>query len=346
MDHNGAVPEPDSKDFEEEIVLDDTELRTLLKGVHQNPIFSLPDFNVFVIFIAVAIVIAVLFILISKLVVNPFHLYDESNQSTSIYLGIIGIPVGVVLAFIVSTEWQNFSDAESKQTEEATQLLLLYNLLGQIPGGAPIQQAVKNYTFHIIHVEFPLMSFGIQSVVGLDMILEIGDMILSLDPQNRRDSVLYSNAIQMYESIISLRIIRLGYATFGLAPEMWWVLILGAVILVLACAFVFTRSPILQLILVSLVSVTLATMLYLIFILDLPYRGDFGIDSMEFRIALSNMVPTAQLPERRNWRSTMASLRRKMGSVSREGSEDGTKSRSGSDEGKYFTNNKGTRYRW
>jgi len=261
-----------------------------VRGDFDDLFYQTPDSKLLTILIIVAIVISVFFLWACRHIVHDFDLSDSTNGVTSAYLGIIGVPVGVALAFIVQTTWASFSDAQSKENEEATKLLLLYNLLDAFPGAEDIQESIRVYTRFIITDEFPLMEKGIQSIEGLAMITAIQDAIYALNPTNDQETVLYDEAIAMLQDAMALRIARMGYAVYGLASELWWVLIFGVVVVLIMSFFLYCKSFKLHAVLVGLSAAVLSSLLFLIVVLNYPYRGSFGLDSLPFEIALGNMV--------------------------------------------------------
>jgi len=264
--------------------------RTPTNGCFDNFFYTLPDSKLLTILIVISVILVIVFLLAFRYVTKNVNFTESTNNVVASYLGIVAVPVGVILSFIIASAWAAFSDAQSKENEEATQLLLLYNVIRQLPNTEELQLSIKRYTAFIIEVEFPLMEKGMQSIEGLQMVIEIGDMIYEYDLFGQKESILYREAIDMYQLVISLRITRLGYAVFGLAPELWWVLILGVIIVIVVSYFIYTKSTKLQIILTALVAAALVSMLFLIVALNFPYRGDFGLDSLPFEIALANMM--------------------------------------------------------
>jgi hypothetical protein len=254
-----------------------------------NIFYSTPDSKLLTILIILAIVIVIFFFFVFKYVTRNWGLNDVTNNVVGAYLGIIAVPVGVVLSFIVASAWTSFSDAEVKASAEATQLYLLFGVVRQLPGTEDIQQEIMIYLRHIINVEFPLMAKGIQSEQGLVIVTRLGEMIYGYDPTTDRETVLYKEAIQIYEQSITLRITRLSYVTYGVVPELWWVLILGVVIVLVSSYFIYSSSIILQAIMISLATATLVSMLFIILTLNYPYRGSFSIDALPYEIGLDNM---------------------------------------------------------
>lgn len=264
------------------------------KGDFDEFFYNTPNSKLLTILIIVTVFLTAMFLYIFKYVTASVPVNDSTNGTIGAYMTIVGLPVGVILSFIVTNNWASFSDAQAKENAEATKLLLLYNLLDAFPGAEDIQASIKTYTEFIIKVEFPLMGKGKQSIEGLDMITSIGDAIYELDPQTDQETTLYGSAILMFQEIMSLRIARMGYVVYGLAPELWWVLILGVIVVIFMSFFLYMENFTMQAIMTGLCAGILVSLLFLVVALNFPYRGDFGLDSLPFQIALGNMVPDAE----------------------------------------------------
>jgi hypothetical protein len=233
---------------------------------------------------------------IFRYVLAPY-LNPGLNNTIGTYIGVVGLPVGVILSFIVASAWAAFSNAQTTENEEATKIFALYNLIGEYPIEGPIiQEQIKLYVMEIIDNEFIIMAQGVQPTLGFDLLTAIGDSIYQLRPETPRDTTLYSQAISLYQEIQSLRIIRMNYVSYGLAPELWWVLILGVVVVIVMTFFLQMCSFVLQAMVTAMITATLVSMLFLVVAFNFPYRGDFGLDATPFEIALANMVPANMMP--------------------------------------------------
>jgi len=249
--------------------------------------YNIPNSKLLTLMIVIAIVISVVLLIIFKKVIRYCEVEKDANETVSNYLSLVALPVGVVLAFIASSAWSTFSDAQFKENQEATQILVLYNAVRQIPGSEDVQQKIKDYLNLIVDVEFPLMQQGLQSQEGTTAIFEIGNMIYQMDiGDDTKNSIIYSQIIDVYEMVVELRIARMTYVVDGLAPEMWWVLVLGVAVVIMVSFFVCSFSLCLQAVLTAFAVTALVSMLFLIIALNFPYRGDFGLDSLPFEIAL------------------------------------------------------------
>ncbi len=263
------------------------------KSRYDDFFYSIANSKLLTILIVLTIFLIIVFFCIFKYFTQSIGLNDSSNSMVATFISLVGLPVGIILAFIVSNTWSNFSDAQIKENEEATELLVLYDLMDDYPNdeGTNVQLAIQDYTRFIIDEEFSLMEKGIQPQQGLEMLFNIGDLIYALDPIGAKEATLYSESIDIFQRILSLRIIRMGHVSTGLAPELWWVLILGVVIVIFMTFFLYSSHTYVHLIMVSMTGTALVALLFLIVALNFPYRGDFGLDSIPFQLALLNMIP-------------------------------------------------------
>lgn len=262
----------------------------------QNPdppfdyFYTLPDSKLLALLIFVSIIIVIVLLAVFRYVFSPY-LNSNTNNVLGTYIGVVGLPVGVILSFIVANASAQFTDAQKSENEEATKIFALYNLVGEYPVQGPaLQQQIRTYVTEIIDSEFTIMAEGVQPTVGFDLLTAIGESIYALNPVTNRESILYSQAITLYQEIQSLRIIRMGYVSFGLPSELWWVLILGVVIVIGMTFFLNLCSFFLQAAVSAMVTAALVSMLFLIIAFNFPYRGDFALDATPFQTALANMA--------------------------------------------------------
>lgn len=254
--------------------------------------YGMPNSRLLVVILIVTIAIVVLFFCIFKYVTrNWCAISAEGNTAVGTYLSLIGVPIGIILSFIVATTWGFFADAKVKQAEEARSLLLLYDTINSIsvPGTREILDDIELYTQGIIEEEFPLMQQGISGQNGLDILLQIGREIMALEPDTPADSNLHSQALSLYGRLVDDRVVRYGYVVDGLATELWWVLVLGVVLIVFLSFFMYCESKVLHCIGVCVAAIGLSSLLFLVIALNFPYRGDFGIDSTQYQLVLAKM---------------------------------------------------------
>jgi hypothetical protein len=220
-------------------------------------------------------------ILYSALFPCGFVLFE--NDTTGIYLGTITAAIGIVIAFIVTNEWQSYRDLQNLMTREANFIYNMYYTALYLEDSELITSIIKEYLCAIINIEFPQMEQGIIPPDDAKVVQRLVDSIYAYKPDTNK-----SNQLPLYNSLLSLlgealqaRATRLESVNSGLADELWWVLIAGYFIIVFM-SLLLSGSFQSRLLCTTAASVTYAILLFLAVALDSPFKGDFGLDPLPY----------------------------------------------------------------
>jgi hypothetical protein len=107
--------------------------------------------------------------------------------------------------------------------------------------------------------------------------LRLGENILiAFEPTSEGQKVLQSETLQVYNSMIQVRRMRLDAVRTGLPGVMWIVILLGAVIRLSASFFFKVEDVRLHAILVTLLAMFIGLVIFMTLALDRPFRGASG----------------------------------------------------------------------
>jgi hypothetical protein len=102
------------------------------------------------------------------------------------------------------------------------------------------------------------------------------------DLVTRKDEIMYQQGLTYINQFIFLRNRRLEAASdLSIAPELWWTLLLLFVVLVVMTWFILGDNIYRSLMTILIVAVY-GALLFLVLILNLPFRGDFAITAEPF----------------------------------------------------------------
>ena len=118
-----------------------------------NYFYNIPNSQVLTIVIGISMLIAILCLLAFKEFNILFGSPNVGATNVETYLSLIGVPLGVLLGFVITRVWAAYSDAQLREKEEATKLLLLYNTAADINGGKDVQDKIVDYLKFIIKAE-------------------------------------------------------------------------------------------------------------------------------------------------------------------------------------------------
>lgn len=252
-------------------------------------IYDTPDPIVLFIFILVFLSLALIGLFIFTVFTENGVNKKFNDANTGTYIAIIATALALVTAFIITNEYQTFNTTSLNLAREANSILTLVEILSAFntPESEDAIILSVRYLCSIVNIEFPLMSEGILPPQNpcLD---NLQFTVLSLTPTNNKETILYDKAIDQLNLSINLRNYRLEQSVTSLPPEFWWLLIIGISILIVLIWFV-NGDPIYRVLMTSFITIIYAALIFLVFILDNVFRGDFGLSDSVFRLALSEL---------------------------------------------------------
>jgi hypothetical protein len=196
----------------------------------------------------------------------------------------IGVIYAVLLAFVCIVAWERYADASHAAEQEATTVTSLYELARGLtgPGHQQIQAALAAYALEVSDVEWKLMASGRQSPRAAQDLSELWQSYAQLSESDRQQAG-YSESLHLMSLLQEERGQRLAYAD-EVVPRVVWVVLIAGGIITIAFTYLFgVKSALAQSLMTSAITVTVAGVLVLTFILDDPFRGDVRVtpESME-----------------------------------------------------------------
>src|ERR1700677_4749150 len=90
----------------------------------------------------------------------PVERLKQNHEVAGFTFGVIGAFYGLLLAFVIVAAWERFDRADEMVQGEAMGLASLYRLSKGFPQPLQhnLQQAIRDYTWHAIDVEWPAMA--------------------------------------------------------------------------------------------------------------------------------------------------------------------------------------------
>ncbi len=220
--------------------------------------------------------------LLRKRVSEDVH--NANNQFAGTMFAALATLYGVLLAFIVVAEWQEYQDTRGIVQMEANAVMNLYRFSWEMP--APydyeIRSLVKTYIKNVIHDEWVMMQHGASSPSVEAQIESLWTIHRSIHTNKIE---MPSDTGSMYDAITELtdaRRMRLEESRAEL-PRLIWILLWGGGIIVLGYAL-FLRSPNerAHYLMIALATALIAFVLFLIVELDEPFLGEISVSPRPF----------------------------------------------------------------
>ena len=213
----------------------------------------------------------------------PQTMLEDHNDIAGFMFAVVGVVYAVVLAFLAIATWQRFDAAEVRVHDEASELIVVYRRVDAFPASAKSLRAeIARYADLVVSDEWPKMNSGGQSDEANNLIERIAYQVRHLQVKTASQQDLLTSLINGLQATMTDREARLLLGNMGLNGFLWAILFLGAAVTI-AFSYLFAfRSVSAQVAMTGLLALSLALVLYLIAVVDYPFRGDVRIQATPF----------------------------------------------------------------
>lgn len=220
----------------------------------------------------------------------PKGVLEDHNDIAGFMFAVVGVVYAVLLAFLAIAVWERFDAAETRVHDEANQLVVVYRRVDAFPDQrAQLREKMTRYTDILISGEWPAMNAGKSSEKANALIESIAYQARHLKVTTPTQQDLLTSVIDGLQATMMDRNDRLLLSNRGLNTFLWTVLFLGAAaVIVFSYLFAF-KSKGAQAAMIGLLAFSLALVLYLIAVVDYPFRGDVRIQAGPFVEASQTM---------------------------------------------------------
>jgi hypothetical protein len=213
----------------------------------------------------------------------PQTVLEDHNDIAGFMFAVVGVVYAVVLAFLAIATWERFDAAEVRVHDEASQLIVVYRRVDAFPASAKsLRSQIARYADLVVKDEWPKMNSGGQSDEANRLIERIAYQVRHLQVKTASQQDLLTSLIDGLQATMMDRNARLLLGNTGLNGFLWTILFLGAAVTIVFSYLFAFRSVGAQIAMTGLLAFSLALVLYLIAVVDYPFRGDVRIQATPF----------------------------------------------------------------
>ena len=252
-------------------------------------------------FIVLSTVLAVVGMILVR---NKFGVQNltEHHEVAGHLLSVIGTLYAVLLGFVVVDAMQHQQDLRVIVDNEATHLCNIFLAAEGLPEKQriSIRNHCRDYAQIVIDEEWPLLAKGGYSSQAFGHTWGLWKGISTFDPKTPREEAIHQQLISEICEVTESRRTRLVNAAHGVAPVMWVVLIIGGVFTLIFTYFFAVENLRTQVVMTTLVALTLSLNIFLVFIFGYPFSGDVAVRPDSFRLDLGvfKHFEEGKMPER------------------------------------------------
>lgn len=219
----------------------------------------------------------------------PQHRLAETGSVTGSAFTLVGILYPLVAAFALSTVWDGHQAAQAATENEAAAVADLLYSSEALPAAtrSAVSEQTLAYAQDVMTDEFPRMRLGLPIESRSEQLRQIRRTLSSAEPRTRQEIQAYDESTTAMERLTSSRSERIAGDASGsksdLEPEIWVLLIGGAIISVVFTYMVATDDAAIHAACVALTAALLGFVLYLILTLDRPFVGSLAVSTDSYQ---------------------------------------------------------------
>jgi hypothetical protein len=229
---------------------------------------------------------------VRRFVLPRLHVQVEDSEYAGGILQSIMVFYGLAVALMAVSVSQTYSDVSKIISGEATSLAALYRDVSGYPEPirTQLQSELREYTDQIIRGAWPLMTKGKVPTVGVEFMNRFQGKLIAFEPATEGQKLLHGETLRAYNEFIQARRLRLDSVNTGLPAVMWMVVLAGAFIGLSAAFFFKVEDAHLQGIHALLLAIFIGLVIFMIFALDRPFRGDLALGSGPYQLIYDHLM--------------------------------------------------------
>src|SRR5881398_3930255 len=238
--------------------------------------------------VAAAIALSGLYLVRKK---YPTEVLKENHEVAAIIFNAFGLFYGVMVAFVVFVTWSGYDEATKNLQLEASEALDLFHSAEAFPDSPKkvIQQGVRDYLAAVYNDEVPKMATGDLSVYSSGAHTPLRLLFSQIDATSIPNRELYGESLRCVNNLAQYRRLRIFAGNDTVPPVIWLVLLVGGVFAVSYTFFFGMKNIRAQYLITTTLTVTVTSILFLIYVLDHPFTGTSRVSLEPLRQAMASM---------------------------------------------------------
>jgi hypothetical protein len=216
----------------------------------------------------------------------------EDSEFAGAMVQAIMVFYGLAVALIAVSVWQTYSDVSKIISQEATAIAALYRDVSLYPEPiqSELQRELRQYVDYVVHQAWPLQQRGKIPTGGVEQMNRFQKTLAAFEPATESQKLLHGETLRAYNHVIQARRLRLDAVHTALPGVLWLVIAAGAFISLSSSFFFKIEDARLHGILVVLLASFIGLVIFMIFALDRPFRGDLGLRPDAYQLIYDQLM--------------------------------------------------------
>jgi hypothetical protein len=213
----------------------------------------------------------------------PNRVAGSNNEVVGYIISCYCVFYGLLLGLLAVAAYQNLTQVEMLVTREASSMAALYQDVSAYPEphGENLRWLLRDYCRYQFKYAWALQKKGLLPEGGATRLTAFQEKLITFEPQTSAQEVLHAETLRQFNQLLEHRRMRLYSVTTGIPAVMWYVVLIGSVINI-GLVWMFDMKLVAHLFLGGVLAFFIGSVIFLIAVMDNPFRGEVSIPSTPF----------------------------------------------------------------
>jgi hypothetical protein len=213
----------------------------------------------------------------------------HDNEAIGFIFATVSVVYAVLLAFLVISVWEAFGTAQHAVANEASAIVTTarYSASFPEPVRSEVHDQLRQYTELVLNQEWQMMQKPTEdptgSIEARNALQNVWDLVQQKLPPN----AINADALNSVTELSRYRLLRLVSGEDVIPDYVWLVLLTGGIIVVYFGLMLRVENPRLHMVLVALLTASIAICLWLMAIVNSPFSGEIQVSTAPLNYALN-----------------------------------------------------------
>lgn len=214
----------------------------------------------------------------------PEEVLRDNHEAGGFIFNAFGLIYAVLVAFVVFATWTEYDNSKKNVDRESIELTDIYNNSKALPEEfrQKANLLMKAYAEDVVYDEWKKLEDGLISDKADGSFRKMWEFYITIDVNKLKNEPAYRETLKHLNDALEHRRMRHFDANNNIPGIIWSVLLFGAFVNIIYTYFFFAKNINHQLLMSSALTILNTLILYMIFLLDNPFRGYMKVDAKPF----------------------------------------------------------------
>jgi hypothetical protein len=217
----------------------------------------------------------------------------DTNTVVGLLLNALSLYYGVLLALLSIAVFENYDRAKETIGQEASSIVALYRNVSSYPEPvrASLMQTLRQYLDEETGTGWSEQHRGRVSSRGVMLVDDLSRQLSTFRPNREAgEDALHQETLRTFTEFVERRRNRIQAGETSIPPVIWYVVLAGAALNVLVL-WMFDLNRTTHFILAGVLTTFIGLVVYMVAVLDQPFRGTHGLPPDDLIQARQQMNP-------------------------------------------------------